>query len=393
MIETSIQASSYGHFEAFSNQRILNRLLTSDLTLSHVARGEILLAKKLKPTSKEFINEILPWLKSIDHVVHNIFIEHYGNDSSTIVTGKKDSTNSGTTKTSLRCHPIVSILTFSVDRFDYEIYSSSTEALQETVDIFEAKFKTDGTAGKETVRFAFWQKDEDGVASLSNSENSCPALSEIADNYPTALNEINQLINLADPYKHGKIVLWTGNAGNGKTHLIRGLARSWSEKYKIIPEVIIDPESLYDLPSYLTSLLLHGTSQVYNQKEPPFRLIIAEDCAQLFSTDCRNQTGFSRLLNTVDGLLGQGQKIIFLFTANEHITTVDPAILRPGRCLQNLEIPDWTFESAKKWLIAHEAKDKIDQLKGKDTISLAELYAILNGTMHAEGRQNNLGFK
>jgi len=77
MIETSIQASSYGHFEAFSNQRILNRLLTSDLTLSHVARGEILLAKKLKPTSKEFINEILPWLKSIDHVVHNIFIEHY----------------------------------------------------------------------------------------------------------------------------------------------------------------------------------------------------------------------------------------------------------------------------------------------------------------------------
>ena len=91
----------------------------------------------------------------------------------------------------------------------------------------------------------------------------------------------------------------------------------------------------------------------------------------------------------MDGLLGQGQKLIFVFTANEQIDTIDPAILRPGRCLQNLEVPNWNRAAAREWL---KAKGVTDTSNLPNDISLAEMYAILNKTMHAEQRHQTLGF-
>ena len=44
-----------------------------------------------------------------------------------------------------------------------------------------------------------------------------------------------------------------------------------------------------------------------------------------------------RLLNLADGLLGQGLRCLFLITTNEQLGRIHPAVVRPGRCLAQVE--------------------------------------------------------
>ena len=46
--------------------------------------------------------------------------------------------------------------------------------------------------------------------------------------------------------------------------------------------------------------------------------------------------GLSRFLNVVDGLIGQGSRILVLVTTNEELGALHPAIARPGRCAANV---------------------------------------------------------
>jgi len=246
----------------------------------------------------------------------------------------------------------------------------------------------------------FWQSDpEEGGASLFTNELKCPSLEEIRDNYsPETFSQVESLINLKSPYDHGKIVLWHGPAGNGKTHLIRALTKHLVDIHNIIPEVIVDPEAAFEEPKYLTSLLTSGQRKLrYHAPkggDVDFRFIIMEDCAELFSVNCRNTQGFSRLLNTADGLIGQGQKLIFLFTANESIEEVDPAILRPGRCLQNLEVSNWNWNAASNWVRNKVGPEKAVAVlsKLKDKNSLAEMYALINDRDIASDNRGQFGF-
>ena len=65
-----------------------------------------------------------------------------------------------------------------------------------------------------------------------------------------------------------------------------------------------------------------------------WRLLVMEDTGELLSADARERTGqgLSRFLNVVDGLIGQGLRVIVLVTTNEEIKKVHPAVARPGRC-------------------------------------------------------------
>ena len=81
---------------------------------------------------------------------------------------------------------------------------------------------------------------------------------------------------------------------------------------------------------------------------------------------------------------------MFLFTANESIDQVDKAVLRPGRCLMNLEIKNWSAHRAAQWLELKDIASKKEMLQG--TTTLAELYALLNDVEAAAQHQEPLGF-
>jgi ATPase family associated with various cellular activities (AAA) len=90
--------------------------------------------------------------------------------------------------------------------------------------------------------------------------------------------------------------------------------------------------------------------------------------------DSRHQYGqaLAKLLNLCDGLLGQGQKLLFLITTNEEVQNLHPAIVRHGRCLTNLEFPEFSETEASEWLASHGHAPS----PSPKNLTLSDLFAI-----------------
>jgi hypothetical protein len=76
-----------------------------------------------------------------------------------------------------------------------------------------------------------------------------------------------------------------------------------------------------------------------------------------------------RLLNATDGILGQGSRTLFMLTTNRELTTVNPALARPGRCLAVIPFEPFAAADARQWLGNGKKMPS-----GKTT--LAELYQV-----------------
>ena len=248
------------------------------------------------------------------------------------------------------------------------------------------------------IPFAFWCDGQPPDYNLRDL--ACPKFDEIADNYgPEVRQRLERLVHMDKPDEQGKIVLWHGPPGTGKTYSIRMLAREWAERLGATVEVILDPERLFANASYMYSVLMADLSHTQLRRrvnarmqairfrgmpyvdedddEVPLRLVIIEDYAKLFSTECRNTSGFARLLNLTDGIIGQGLRLVFLLTANEQIDYIDPAVMRSGRCLQESFFPAFDQLDGVSWLAAKGAEVDADAVPAEPT--LADLYALLHG--------------
>jgi hypothetical protein len=81
----------------------------------------------------------------------------------------------------------------------------------------------------------------------------------------------------------------------------------------------------------------------------------------------------AKLLNLSDGLLGQGQKLLFLITTNEEVQNLYPAIVRYGRCLTNLEFPEFSESEVREWLESHGTI----ALASPKKLTLSDLFAAV----------------
>ena len=84
----------------------------------------------------------------------------------------------------------------------------------------------------ERVRVTFWSHGSTGTRASFHQQQrmiASPAWESIRGNYPIEVaRRVDWLLGLARPWEKGRIVLWHGPAGTGKTHAIRALLRSWS---------------------------------------------------------------------------------------------------------------------------------------------------------------------
>jgi hypothetical protein len=100
-------------------------------------------------------------------------------------------------------------------------------------------------------------------------------------------------------------------------------------------------------------------------------VLVVEDADDLIRADARQAAGaaLGRVLNLTDGILGYGLRVLLLITTNEPIRGLHPAVVRPGRCLADVQFSLFTRRQAAEWLEGRA------EPPGRD-VSLAELYRI-----------------
>jgi hypothetical protein len=125
-----------------------------------------------------------------------------------------------------------------------------------------------------------------------------------------------------------------------------------------------------------------------------WRLLILEDCDELIHGEAKHAAGqgLSRLLNLTDGMLGQGRDVLVAITTNEDLTRLHPAVIRPGRCLAQIEVGPLSAAEARRWLAAETAGDgAADAAIGPDGATLAELVALRDGERPDAARADDAG--
>ena len=272
------------------------------------------------------------------------------------------------------------------------------EDVTAVVERMEKLFPPPDPSSSHEVPVTFWMYTPQGPRP-SWRPIAVPAWDEIESNYAMGTrNQLAALMSDFQPARGGQLVLWHGEAGTGKTFALRALAWEWREWCQI--HYIVDPDSFFgEHADYLMSVLLEppfpmmvggerfgpsvavGTfHEEYDMDEEEddrlWRLLVMEDTGELLSADARERTGqgLSRFLNVVDGLIGQGLRVIVLVTTNEEIKKLHPAVARPGRCAANVMFDALSREEASEWLSVHGVDEE-----SRGARTLASLYAQAEG--------------
>jgi SpoVK/Ycf46/Vps4 family AAA+-type ATPase len=210
------------------------------------------------------------------------------------------------------------------------------------------------------VPFAFWACNVRGRGKVRHRNLEAAEWSDVRANYAASTAAgIDALMSLREPDR-GRLILWHGVPGTGKTNALHALARAWRDWCSA--HCVLDPEALLSPdPNYLLDVL--------ESKEDGWRLIILEDAGELARLDAGRASGMGQLLNLTDGLMGRGARTLVLITTNEPASVLNPALRRPGRCLAEVEFAPLSAAEASRWLDA--------ELPRAHTLS--ELFALRDG--------------
>jgi Domain of unknown function (DUF5925)/ATPase family associated with various cellular activities (AAA) len=219
-----------------------------------------------------------------------------------------------------------------------------------------------------TVPLVFWLRGPQGGL-VRHREIEATAWEPARANYPAAVGRaLDGLMALREPAR-GRLIVWRGPPGTGKTWALRALATAWRGWCSV--HYILDPLALMSGdPRYLLDVLAWQDENA----GVAWRLLVLEDAGELIVHDAGRTGALAALLNITDGILGQGSGTLVLVTTNEPVAHLHPAVRRRGRCLADVEFGPLSRDESREWLARAGSEHEPD-----GPLTLAELYALVDG--------------
>lgn len=216
--------------------------------------------------------------------------------------------------------------------------STAAEAEKVTTD-FASRIEPASDVG--LIPIDFWQVSNGPYTVTRRLE--APTWTDVAGHYPAEVGaRLESLAETRPSVGNGRIILWHGAPGTGKTTAVRALARHWAAECRF--QIVLDPDMVFAKSSILMEVLLADE----DDNPERWRVLVIEDADELLREDAKDRVGqaLSRLLNLGDGILGQGMRVLVLITTNEPVRRLHPALIRPGRCLAEIEFRAFTRTEA-----------------------------------------------
>jgi len=229
----------------------------------------------------------------------------------------------------------------------------SMEAIREMATRFQSGLET-SVAEPKTTNFEIWSGDD--YPTMRNFDDT--EWAKIQNNYTAATRKgLEELAGLtrADTKDNGRIILFHGPPGTGKTWAIRSLLTSWKEWSRAA--LVLDPERMLNQINYFMNMVTFVDNDLT-------RIVVIEDADEIAEKGGTRGAGISRLLNATDGIVGATSNLLILLSTNAPPSSLDAALVRPGRCLATIEFGPFSASDASARLGL-----SVDSAK-----TLAELY-------------------
>lgn len=285
----------------------------------------------------------------------------------------------------------------------FTVAATSQEALRNQLAYIRERLPS-GASEDGRAEINFWAGSERGARPVAR-QLAVPPWDEIRANYSLHTREAIERVVAMDRSsagEAGRLILWHGAPGTGKSFAIRSLLHEWQGWCR--GQYIMDPERFFGQPDYMLDVFLNvqrRSDMLWDEfgeeliRKPAgqkdWSLLIIEDADEFLTRDAKERAGqsVSRLLSLTDGFIGQGLNVLVLITTNEELGRLHPAIRRPGRCAADVLFGPLSREEAAAWypLHAHEPHAR------QGSTVLADLYASLHGRDNLSPEPAQIGFQ
>jgi len=218
------------------------------------------------------------------------------------------------------------------------------------------------------VNVSFFYLTKHGLKNLGFDMIYTPELPEVNYPYISIDKNVKDMNEYIEKYikSESPIIILMGEPGTGKTRFIRYLLSKLKCHYNADWNVYftVDPEVLKDTVFFVN--FMASTS----------RAMVVEDMDKNLHARIEGNEVMYSLLGISDGIINIEEKKMIFSTNLPSIKNIDSAIIREGRCYDILNFRALTVNESNAFL-AYNKKGDLDLVK--DSYTLAELYALING--------------